>query len=437
MMRAMETPLVMGGFGPEAIHLWQKQAAGTGLEMVAAGGMGGSSAMDTKPSTAAAREVVPGSAVSAQLMRGDLEIAATCTVTYVDPKQLLACGHPILQAGQVSLPMTTAEVVATLASPLNAFKIVNTGATIGAFNEDRDAAIRGVFGAEARMIPVHVAVHGQGKPRNLNVEIVDLPSLTPMAVLVAVYQGLLQSNESTDETSYHVTGSISLDGYPPAPLDVWAPAGEGTGAPMSAAFATEDRFLRLYANGSRQGAVREVNLEVEAIPRRVGVELVGARLVSGDIVHAGDTVMVEATLRPWRQPAHNVRIPVRIPARLGPGNLRLLISDAGTLDRTLDQPRFQTHSTGLETAIAAARGQHAGDRVYVSLLAPETQAGMEGQTLTGLPLSMGNALESRRATQDASLNGESVELAGEAPAEGFLMGFAVLNLRIEAGGGLD
>ena len=51
----------------------------------------------------------PGSAVSAQLVRGDLEIAATCTVTYIDPKQLLACGHPILQAGPVSLPMTTAE----------------------------------------------------------------------------------------------------------------------------------------------------------------------------------------------------------------------------------------------------------------------------------------------------------------------------------------
>ena len=71
-------------------------------------------------------------------MRGDLEISATCTVTYIDPKQLLACGHPILQAGPVSLPMTTAEVVATLASPLNAFKIINTGDTIGAFTEDRD-----------------------------------------------------------------------------------------------------------------------------------------------------------------------------------------------------------------------------------------------------------------------------------------------------------
>ncbi len=107
--------------------------------------------------------MVPGSAVSAQLVRGDLDISATCTVTYVDPKQLLACGHPILQAGPVSMPMTKAEVVATLASPLNAFKIVNTGDTIGAFTQDRDAAILGVLGVQAQMIPVHVTIHGRGE----------------------------------------------------------------------------------------------------------------------------------------------------------------------------------------------------------------------------------------------------------------------------------
>ena len=126
-MQAMETPLVMGGFHPEAIRLWQQKMAGTGLETVAAGGMGGTSAStaegrriaDTAPSAKAIAGIVPGSAVSAQLVRGDLEIAATCTVTYIDRKHLLACGHALLQAGPVSLPMTTTEVVATLASPLN------------------------------------------------------------------------------------------------------------------------------------------------------------------------------------------------------------------------------------------------------------------------------------------------------------------------------
>ncbi|MGA7832767.1 MAG: SpoIVB peptidase S55 [Terracidiphilus sp.] len=443
-MQAMETPLVMSGFHPEAIRLWQQRMAGTGLEMVAAGGMSGKSEGGDTPSPAAIASVIPGSAVSAQLVRGDLEIAGTCTVTYVDPKQLLACGHPLLQAGPVSLPMTTADVVATLASPLNAFKIVNTGATIGAFSEDRDSALRGVFGAQARMIPVHILIHGEAreatakKPeRRLNVEVLDLPALTSQAVLVSLYESLLASNESTAETSYHLTGSIHLQGYPPSPLNLWAAAGEGGNAPMQLALEAGEQFEKLYSNGTRQGTVRSIDLDVEAIPRHVEVELQAARLISGNIVHAGDTIVVEVTLRPWRQEARNVRITVKLPARLAPGNLRLLVSDAGTLDRTLEQPRQQNHAPELETALAQARSQHPADRVYVSLLVPEAQAEVAGQTLSSLPLSVANTLEPQRAQQDASLNGESSEVEADAPAGGVLSGFQLLNLRIESGGGLD
>jgi hypothetical protein len=451
-MQPMETPLLMSGFHPEAVRLWQQKMAGTGLEMVAAGGMGSSSETAGEPggdlnaaaSAAAIAGIVPGSAVSAQLVRGDVEIAATCTVTYIDPKQLLACGHPLLQAGPVSFPMTTAEVVATLASPLNAFKIINTGTTIGAFSEDRDAAIRGVFGAKARMIPVHIRVHGAGggadshiEDRKLNVEILDLPAITPQALLVTLFESLLQSNGSTEDTSYHLTGSVEIAGYPRSPLDLWAPAGESMPAPMATALLAGEQFARLYSNGTRAGAVRSVDLDVEAVPRRVGVELESVQLASSSIVHAGDTVMVEATLRPWRQAERNLRIAVKLPARLGAGNLRLLVSDAGTLDRTLDQPRQQTHAPDLEAALARAQSLHPADRVYVSLLVPETQAGMEGQTLSSLPLSVANVLEPLRTAQDASLNGESAELEADAPAGGVLSGFQVLNLRIEPGGGLD
>ncbi len=443
--QAMETPLVMGGFSPEAIRLWQQKMAGTGLETVAAGGMSGSSEdTDAALSAAAIASLVPGSSVSAQLVRGDLEIAATCTVTYIDAKQLLACGHPLLQAGPVSLPMTTAEVVATLASPLNAFKIVNTGANIGAFTEDRDAAIRGVFGAKARMIQVCIRVHSQRletgtstEEHMINVEILDLPSLTPQAVMVVLYQSLLETNGSTAETSYHLTGSIDLDGYPSSPVDLWASASDSMPAPMAAALGAAGQFARLYSNGTRTAAVRSVNLDVEAIPRRMGVELEAARLISGNMVHAGDTVVVEATLRPWRQVSRNVRIAVKLPARLETGNLRLLVSDSGTLDRTLDQPRQPSHAPDMDAALAQARRQHPANRIYVSLLAPETQAGMEGQTLVSLPLSIANTLESQRASQDATLNGESVELLADAPADGVLSGFQLLNLRIEPGGGLE
>jgi len=436
---AMETPLVITGLQPEAIRLWQKQMAGTGLEMVAAGGMGGSSerGLDEEPSAKALATMVPGSAVSAQLVRGDIEIAATCTVTYIDPKQLLACGHPLLQAGPVSLPMTSTEVVATLASPLNAFKIVNTGDLIGAFTEDRDSAIRGVLGQKPHMIPVHISVHSPDGNRKLNVEILDLPSLTPQAMLVSLYEALLESNQSSDEISYHLTGSIGLAAYPASPIDEWASASDSGSAPLELALLTATRFNRIYSNGARQGAVRAIDLNVEAIPRRVQVQLETARIVSGDIVHAGDTVLVEATIRPWQQPERNVRIPVKLPARLTGGNLRILICDASTLDRTLDQPRFSARPADLETVLAQARARHAADRIYVSLLVPETQAGVGGQTLTSLPLSVANALEPLRNAQDVNLNGESAAEAGNAPVGGILSGFQILNLRVEQGGSLN
>ncbi len=435
--QAMETPLVMSGFHPESVRLWREKMAGTGLDLVTAGGAGGSSRQSSADTAAAIASVVPGSAVSAQLVRGDLEIAATCTVTYVDPRQLLACGHPVLQAGPVSLPMTTAEVVATLASPLNSFKIINTGAPIGAFTQDRDSAIRGVFGAQPHMIPVHIDVHGFDKPRKLNVEVLDLPSLTPQAVLVSLYEALLQTNESTEQASYHVTGKIDVDGFPAVPVDGWASSGEALPSPLMAALVTAEKFNQLYTNGARRGAIKGVELNVEAIPRRISVELASARLISTNIVHPGDTVMLEATLRPWQQPERNVRIPFTIPDRLEPGTLRVMVSDAGTLDRTMQQPRIMPHAPDMETALAEARSQHTGDRIYVSLLMPETQAGMEGQTLSGLPLSMANAYEPLRTAQDVTLNGESAQVAATAPAGGVLTGFQVITLRIESGGGVN
>jgi len=443
---AMETPLLMSGFQPEAIQLWKDRLAGTGLEVVSAGG---SSSLPEGDMTANPKPVLPGSAVSLQLVRGDLEIAATCTVTYVDPKQLLACGHPVLQAGPVSLPMTETEVVATLASPLNAFKIVNTGRTIGAFTEDRDAAIRGELGAKARMIPVAITVSGKVSGRasgtNLGIgpvverkmEILDLPALTPSAVLVSIYQTLLESNQSAANVSYHVTGEIALKGQAPVPVESWGAPGETMAPQLAAALGIFDGFNRLYANASRMEPIESVQLHVETIPQDLRVELEGVRLVSSSIVHAGDTVMVEATLRPWKKPARNVRLPIVIPARLGAGNIRLMIGSSVALDRTLEAAGATAKPASVAAASARLRGLHSADRLYVSLLLPETEASLEGRTLESLPLSMANMMESERSGQDVSLHGESVVVAAEAAAGGVLTGQQLITLRVENGGGLE
>jgi hypothetical protein len=148
-------------------------------------------------------------------------------------------------------------------------------------------------------------------------------------------------------------------------------------------------------------------------------------------------VTVEVTLRPWQQADRNVRISFKVPARLPSGTMRVLVSDAGVLDKTMDQPKMVPRPTDMESALAEARSEHKQDRVYVSLLIPETQAAMGGQTLSSVPVSLANALEPMRAAQDVTLNGESAVVAAQAPAEGVLNGFEVLTLRIEDGSGVD
>src|SRR6185369_11124204 len=110
--------------------------------------VGGAASKEKQP-----EPLLPGSAVSAIMVRGDMDVAATCTVTYMDENHLLACGHPLTQFGMVDMPMTKANVVATLASPLNAFKIVNTTDSVGAFVQDRRTGILGRFDREPQMIP--------------------------------------------------------------------------------------------------------------------------------------------------------------------------------------------------------------------------------------------------------------------------------------------
>jgi len=179
-LKPIETPLVFNGFSNETLQRYASQFAAAGIVPV----MGIGSASDRKQP----EPIEAGSAVSAVLVRGDMDIAATCTVTYVDPQRLLACGHPLLQFGEVDLPMTKATVLATLPSPLNAFKIVNTTETVGAFVQDRQNGIMGVPGQASKMIPVTVAMHNGQATKEFHYEVLNNARLSPLAMMASEIQ---------------------------------------------------------------------------------------------------------------------------------------------------------------------------------------------------------------------------------------------------------
>ena len=427
-LRAIATPLVFSGFGAEAMSRYGDGFRAMGLEPVA--GLGSAA-----PAVAGAvfPAIVPGSAVSAVLARGDLNIAATCTVTYVDATRLLACGHPITQYGTIDVPMTKAEVLATLPSPANAFKIVNTTETVGAFTEDRQNAIAGRFGVVASMIPVTVDVTVPAetglKPRSVNFEVLNNRELTPQILLAGIFQALSGTDTAGTEMSLRLTGEIALAGFAPVRIEQVLSSGEGAAAGQAAVLVAQ-RFARVYANALQEPAVTGVVVHAAMVPVRESVQVESARL-STDEARPGDTVVVEATVRPWQQAARVVRQSVTLPTTLEPGPLRILVGDAASLDRVLaPPPASAAHALGVADTVAQLNRLHANDRLYVTLLDHETQAVTAAETLPSLPPSMVNALQPLRESREISFTSETARLAGSVPLDAAVSGSQVLTLRV-------
>jgi hypothetical protein len=351
-------------------------------------------------------------------------------VTYVDPKQVLACGHPITRYGEVSIPMTKADVVATLASPLNSFKIVNTTQTIGAFTEDRSSAIRGVPGESARMIPVTIHTHGGLRDRTLHMEVIDNPDITPGAVMVSLYESLLETNSYSEELTYELKGTVAIDGYPPLHLDSFIAPTEQLPSALRAALTVGQRFQTVYGNSARVRNIQSIDLNIDSLPGRRSIQLERAQATQ-PAAHPGDTVMVEATLRPFRGEPKNLRIPIPIPLTLNPGPLRILLSDGATLDRLTTTSSSNEGPLELSSIIHQMNSAHGDDRLYVTLLLPNAQAVVDGRTLASIPISMANVLEPLRTNRGISLNGESVVPVTSIPVEAMLSGMQVVSVEIE------
>jgi SpoIVB peptidase S55 len=427
-LKPIETPLVFTGFSADTLKQYASQFSAAGIIPV----MGiGSSSNRKQP-----EPIEPGSAVSAVLVRGDMDIAATCTVTYVDPQHLLACGHPLLQFGEVDLPMTKATVLATLPSPMNAFKIVNTTETIGAFVQDRQNGIMGVPGRESKMIPVTIAMHTLGEhgpaTKEFHYEILNNARLSPLAMMATVFNALHGTNEYGEDITYRMNGMLSVKGYPDVTLrNMFAPLDNGQPAAALAAATIGDRFGRIYTNPFDAPDIQGVKLDFDLVRERRSARLEASRT---DVTEArpGDEIMVETVIRPYRGERLVRQIPIRIPTSTSKGTLRILVSDGDTLDRMHRGTPMMNRGLGLAPTIALLNKEHGNDRLYVSLLGSDPEAMVADKVMPTLPLSIMNVMDNMRGTQDMIVLGESsVSEAHTDPLDYVVSGAQMLTVNVK------
>jgi hypothetical protein len=153
----------------------------------------------------------PGDAVGLSLIRGDLEMGATGTVTYVDGPRVYAFGHPFLNLGPTTFAMTRSHVFTVLPSLDSSLKIASLGPVIGTVSQDRATAIGGTLGAGPRELDVNVTLSSdRGPDRKFAFHVLQDQTLTPLFSYVALLNALASYERQAGVLSVSANGTVSF-----------------------------------------------------------------------------------------------------------------------------------------------------------------------------------------------------------------------------------
>ncbi len=397
----IEMPLVFSGFRPEAVAPFQRQLQEMG--MVSAHG----GTVAPQPEDA---NVKPGDMVGMVLLQGDLNLSSGCTVTAVVKDTVYFCGHPFLGYGDMQLPMTRGHVLTTLSSSMSSVKIMNSGGTIGTITQDRRSAVVGKLGAAPPMIPIELTFDTPGNgEKKLRFEVVEHPKLTPLLVAISVYNGLTGTNEYGEGATFQLSGGIEIKGHPKVSLEnMFAPSDGGMPDGLFVALAVQNIFTRIFNNPYERADVQQVSLRVESIPEWRASSIQSAWSEKSE-VRPGEEINVKVLLRPYRGEPFIQEVPVTIPAQAARGNLRILVSDAPTLNRLGNfLASNSSRLAGLGQLITLMNRERRNHQLYVTLLQPNPTLVVEDKELPNAPLSQINVLDKQRKGGGSLLLRESV-----------------------------
>src|SRR5271163_2685233 len=400
----IETPLITTGLYPETIAQFSKQLSAWGMSMVA----GGTAAPSPEDA-----QLKPGDMVGVELIRGDLSISPGCTVTTVNHGKILACGHPIFSFGNVSMPLARAHVITTLASAMNSTKIISTGGTIGTLTQDRVTAIGGRLGEGPPMIPVDVTLVTGATQKQFHFEIIESPQLTPLLVAVATYNGIVGNTAYGEGSTLQLDGEIAIKGHTTVTLkDLFPPTDNPVPGGFFVAADVQSTFTQIYSNPYEIPHIAAIHLRVTALPERRAATIDDA-WVEANEVRPGQTVAVKVQLRPYRGPAFVQEFPITIPMQAARGPLQLVVSDAETVNRTVQSlaASSQGQLPGLEELIKLMNREHQNDRLYATLMQPTPTLMVEDKVMPNAPASAINVLDQRQSPGGARLVYQST--AGE------------------------
>jgi hypothetical protein len=397
-MVPIETPLVFSGFQENVLRDVAPMLQQLGMAVVQGGG-GGSTTSGSKPVAGWEKALRPGQGIAGMLVSGDMAVSVQGTVTYNDGRRVLAFGHSMQNFGQVEMPMSRSDVLLTMASSYQPNKFANTGEVVGAIRQDRAGGILGILGEQAETIPMHVTVRSfaengsvrASKEYRFNVFVEE--RYTPTLVMTALYNTLSGMNEFGEDNTYRLSGKVEMDGGSTLSLATMQSSGDSNApAPMLLAGWVGDRFNRLFLNSVTQPRFKGAEVNVDLLPERRVASIENAWAATSE-AEAGQTVSVKVFLRPFRGERLVRDIDVKLPTGLPPGQHRILLSDADTLNRMQSGAGRANRFIDLNETISLINQERSNTQLYVSLMQTASTVYYDDKILPSLPASALNVMQ--------------------------------------------
>ena len=272
---------------------------------------------------AAGPPVQPGSSLSTVLLSGDMLLAATGTVTWVDRDSVLAFGHPFLSMGPIEMPMAEATVLTVLASVNRSFKFADTGPVFGSVTQDRSTGILGTFGTRAKMVPITVRISSDELPvQTFKFEAVHNSMLTPVLAAIAIDNVLTTLEKRSGERTLVWKSSIKT----PARDVHWNTVFSGLQAREDAVTALAVLANYLMANEFRDLPILGVDVEITHSDRLQNGRIVNVE-PRKERFRAGERVPVRVDVVDFRGGSRRVTLDLDIPKNTPPGPLTVFVGD--------------------------------------------------------------------------------------------------------------
>lgn len=372
-LRPVAIPLAVAGFDDRTVAEMDRALRPLGLVPVRAGGGGG------RRDHAGPGLVEPGSAIGVELVRGDMSVVGTGTVTYVDKDTVVAFGHPMLGTGELYLPLVDAEIHAILPSLAQSIKLSSPVAEIGGLVQDRKACIVGDLSARVTMVPVTIRVKApNAAPRVFHAEIARHRRLTPALVALVANSAVADAEPDPVDMTVDITSRVKLRDRPALALRDQFFSPDGVTASLLASLRGVRAVGELLANPFQPIVLEQIDLDIDLAFRRDLVEIVGTTLRDGR-VRAGQPATLDVTLRPYDGPEYTETLRVPIPAGVAGQSLKLDVTSGAFTRPDVAPPET------LSGYLDALTKYYPSSAIVVSLQTLEDGVATRGRLLPDLP----------------------------------------------------